>query len=278
LEVYYGADPSDPHSQPLLTDLLEHGEVGVDDTWQRVPLRHPFVDPVVVAKPLSRNEGAPAVVRLRRVTPRSFELRVQEWEYLNGPHAPERVGYLVMERGAYLLADGTRVEAGQFEAEWTRFGSVLFQQPFAAVPVVLTAVASVNEADAVTTRVRQITRHGFAVRLQEQASNAPVHARETLSYIAWEPSQGTLDGVTFAVGRTPAEVGHRFAWLPFPAIFGEVPVFVAEMQTANEGQVAALRWRNKTVAGVEVQVQEERSQDQDISHTAESIGYVIIMR
>jgi hypothetical protein len=279
LEVYYGSDPSDPQSRPLLTDLVETGEVTVDHTWKRVKLRVPFLDPVVVAKPLSRNQAAPAVVRLRRVTPGSFELRVQEWDYLDGPHVPETVGYLVMERGAYTLADGTRVEAGQVEADWTRFGTVVFSQPFTRLPVVLTAVASARGADAVTTRVRRVTRQGFEVRLQEQERNAPVHARETLSYIAWEPSRGTLDGVTFAVGRTLTGVGHRFALVPFPALFGgAVPVFLADMQTVNEGNVATLRWRNKTGAGVEVQVQEERSLDQETAHLGDTIGYVLIMR
>jgi hypothetical protein len=64
----------------------------------RVDFVVPFIDPVVVANPLSHSDTAPAVVRIRPVDT-GFELRIQEWDYLDGTHASEIVNYIVMERG-----------------------------------------------------------------------------------------------------------------------------------------------------------------------------------
>ncbi len=101
--------------------LLEAGEVEVNHEWQRVTFTQSFVDPVVVAKPLSYNGSHPAVVRIRNVNATGFDIRVQEWDYLDGNHTLETVGYLVMESGSYTLEDGTRVEAGQVRSEQRRF-------------------------------------------------------------------------------------------------------------------------------------------------------------
>ncbi len=78
----------------------------------------------------------------------------------------------------------------------------IHSQAFQAVPVVLTAVSSVNEAEAVITQVRNISTTGFELRMQEQERHAQVYAAETVDDIAREPSAGTLDGWTFEVNAT----------------------------------------------------------------------------
>jgi hypothetical protein len=131
-----------------------------------------FLDPAVVATPLSQNDAEPAVVRFRKVTSTGFDVRLQEWDYQDGMHATETVNYLVMERGHHVLSDGTQVEAGTFDTAQTSFGTIAFKQPFRAAPVAIISIASNNEADAVTGRVCKVSKTAFQFRLQEQKLNA----------------------------------------------------------------------------------------------------------
>jgi hypothetical protein len=280
LEIHYGSDPADPNSIPALTDIMLIGDVQVNHTWQQVRFTVPFLDPVVVAKPLSANGSDPAVVRIRNVTPNGFDIRVQEWDYLDATHPTETVGYLVIERGSFILDDGTadgiRVEADTFDTNRTSFTSIPFSHPFNVAPVVLAAVNSVNEAAAVTGRLRNISSTAFQFRMQEQEKNPNSHAMETVAYIAWESSSGTIDGLTFEVNATPKAVTHLFYHIGFTAPFANLPVFVADMQTTSGGDTANLRWRNKGLAGVEVQVDEEQSKDKETNHAEEVVGYIAI--
>src|SRR5262249_12506765 len=93
--------------------LVEVGNLTVDDVWKRITFRQLFVDPIVVATPLSSNDFAPAIIRIRNVGRTGFEIRVEEWDYLDGAHLPETVSYLAMERGSHTLGTGIRVEAGR---------------------------------------------------------------------------------------------------------------------------------------------------------------------
>jgi len=62
---------------------------------------------VVVAGPISLNGVKPAVVRIQNVDDSGFEMRIQEWDYLDGWHTIEKVSYLVMEEGNYTLEMGS---------------------------------------------------------------------------------------------------------------------------------------------------------------------------
>ncbi|MDY6837583.1 MAG: pre-peptidase C-terminal domain-containing protein [Thermodesulfobacteriota bacterium] len=256
----------------------EHAEIGdvhLPRDWERIPFGKAFSHPVVVAKSLSSRDEDVGMVRIRNVDDTGFEIRVQEWDYQDGVHSPETTGYIVMEQGAHTLPDGTRVEAGRFDTNRTSsFERVFFSQDFEVPPVVITAVCSDNEADAVTTRMRNISTTGFEVRMQEQQLNQREHAHETISYIAWEPSSGTIDGVAFEVNRTANKVRHNWHTIALGETYGKVPVFVADMQTTNGGDPANVRWNNKDAYGVDVKITEEQSKDSETFHCREVVGYM----
>lgn len=269
------SDPSDPGSIPSLLSI-EIGEVNVDHTWTTVELQKSFVHPIVIAKSLSLNDDDPAVVRIRNVDSNGFEVRIQEWDYLDGIHGEETVSYIVMEQGSYTLEDGTLVEAGTFETDNTEsFGTVTFHQPFETEPVVIGAVISFDGSDTVTGRIRGITTGGFEYRMQEQEINPQVHAMETISYIAWEPSSGTLDGLAFEINRTADVVRHAFHTISFDQQFMNIPMFFADMQTTGGRDTANVRWQNNDAFGVDVQIDEEQSRDKEINHTTEVVGYMV---
>jgi hypothetical protein len=262
---------------PTLPGVLEAGEVDVDDRWHRVELNQSFLDPVVIAKPASFNDEDPVVVRIRNVDATGFEIRVQEWDYLDDVHDPETVGYLAIERGSHVLADGTRVEAGRFESDHTSsFKTVTLGQTYPTPPVVLTAITSFKGSDAVASRIRNIGTTSFQFQMQEQEANAKKHLTETVSYLAWEPSIGAWDGWLFEVDRTGETVTDQPHNIFFEQLFFEAPVFLADMQTLNGSDPANLRWTNKSVLDVDVQVFEEQSNDSETRHVDEAVGYILI--
>ena len=278
-EVAGGIDPFDQNLKPneLQPTLLpmEFGEIEVNDRWKTVTLNRLYDEPVVIVGALSHNGPDPSVIRVRNVTGSGFEVRVQEWEYLDGHHAIEQVNYLVIESGSYELPGGSRVEAGRFSANAVgSFAAVPFKQPFSTVPVVMTTTTSANEGDAVAMRLRNITTTTFDYRIQEQEANDQRHTPEEAGYIAWEPSAGSMDGLVFEIGRTANSVTHHFQALPFYEPFSSPPVFLAGMQTFDGPDTAAVRWQKKQPDGIEVKVEEEQSGDVEMDHTTEVIGYM----
>ncbi|MCB9339041.1 MAG: hypothetical protein H6577_13000 [Lewinellaceae bacterium] len=77
--------------------VAESGTLSTNHGWATVSLANSFTKPVVLLGGLSSNGSQAATVRVRNVTPTSFEVRVQEWDYLNGIHANETLSYLVVE-------------------------------------------------------------------------------------------------------------------------------------------------------------------------------------
>ncbi|NDC38846.1 MAG: hypothetical protein EBZ48_12480, partial [Proteobacteria bacterium] len=174
----------------------------------------------------------PITVRVRNVTPNSFEARIDEWEYLDGRHGQENVSFLVVEAGSYTLSDGTKIKAGRLDANhrWTNlpFGGT---GNFTAAPVVLTQVMTINENVGVTTRHRNIGTQGLELRIQEEEAADRVHAVETVGWVAIELGQASINGLDLEVGLTGNVVTHLNHTVNFATNFSARPGFFAQMQS-----------------------------------------------
>lgn len=273
-EINSGTDPAVANTSAASL-RIETGQVRIDHQWTHVALAKTFTKPVVIAGPLSHNGSDPGTVRIRNVTVTGFDIRVQEWDYLDDAHVEESVGFMVLEQGTYKLSDGTLLEADFFRTNAvSSFQNIGFQQTYARTPVVMTAVTTFDGADAVTGRVQNVTLKGFDYCMQEQELNTEGHVVETIAYVAWEPSAGTLDGHTFLVGKTSNVVSSRYAAITFSPAFSATPVFIADMQTTNGSNTATIRHKNPTASGVNVVIDEEQSLDLEISHIEEVVGYI----
>jgi PKD repeat protein len=255
---------------------IEVGEIALDHNLTRVNFQESFSDPIVVAKPISGNDQDPAVVRIEGVDSDGFWVRIQEWDYLNGVHAEEALSYIVVERGRHQLPNGAWIEAGSTEiGARPSFLTVTLTAPFGSAPVVLAAVTSINGANAVATRLRNVDQYQFQLGLQEQESNRSKHPPETVAYIAWEHSSGELNGRRFEVGATADEVTDRVHTIFYSTPFGLPPHFLADMQTVNDRDTANLRYMYRDSASVDVRIDEEASRDSETGHSAETVGYVL---
>ncbi len=257
------------------THIIEMGEILVDHNWQRVEFEGIFIDPIVVAKTVSLNDPDQAVVRIRNVDKIGFDIRIQEWDYLDGVHEFENVSYIVVEKGSYILPGGIKMEAGTFETDGQSFNP--FADSFNQIPVVIASVTSVNRQNAVDGRINNVSINGFEYRLQEQESNSQFqNGIETISFIAIESFSGILNGLTIEVGTTGTKVDHNFNDIVYAEDFLTVPYFLADMQTVNEMDTSNVRYRNKDRYGVEVHISEEQSKDAELRPSNENLGYIII--
>ena len=263
----------------------EVGEVTVDqltaDTWITVLLQRQYQDPVVVTGPASGNDGEQTTVRVRNVTTTSFEIQLDEWDSQDGVHGTETVAYLVMEAGAYVLSDGTQIEAGTLASD-QRPRQWEFEQSFEAAPIVLASVISADDPAAVAVHVDRVQATGFRVRMrEEQASRKDAalrkHPWERIGYIAISGSGG-IGTNTFSVGKhatgritsaqDPVDVS-------FSGVASANPLLFATSQTMNGSENYSLRYDNLTASGVTLYLQEDTSYDTETGHNAETLGYAV---
>jgi hypothetical protein len=241
--------------------------------WHTVNLINPYTDPVVIMQPASFNGGHPTTIRIRNITENAFEFQMDEWDYLDGAHTTETIGYLVMEAGAYELPDGGRVEAGTIDVDHN-FTEVAFNQTFAAAPMVLTQAQTFFGSAAVVTRQRDTHVGGFQVKVQEEEGNDGSHDLETVGYIAIAPGAGTIGDMAYEVQLTPDAVTHDWYTIDFKQSYSE-PIFLAGMQSYDGGNTAAVRYKALGADQSQVFVEEEQSADSEIWHTTETIGYAV---
>jgi PKD repeat protein len=266
-------------SEQLAAGHLEVGEVTIDQTWKRVELQKPFEDPIVVAKALSYREAHPAVVRVRQVDQTGFDISLQPWDTGASPHAPEAVGYLVMERGRFRLLDGSSVESGTIETDPTYpKHSITFSEPFSHTPVVMATVTNGQGPAGVVGQPGRVNKKGFQFQLRPQEASAISGAPQAVSYIAWEPSTGTLDGLAYEVSRTGRVKRSQFSTITFKEPFLAAPIFLADFQATAGGNPLNLRWNRKGLEEVDVKIDEGGALDasgtppQDVS----VVGYILI--
>jgi len=254
---------------------IEIGTVSIDHNWVKVFFENVFNQPVVVAGPPTMEDGQPALVRIRNIDQEGFEIRIQEWDYLDDWHAVETVSYIVVEEGTYTLDNGIMIEAGSFTGSMS-LQQVSLQQTYNATPVILTQVTTENEFDAVTNRVRDIDLISFKHRLREQEKNKKDHSTETIGYIAWEPGQGEVSGLLYEAGTTGRSVKHDWFDITFQTEFPDLPFFFAGMQTTYGKDSAAVRTQNMSQTTTQIKIDEEQSRDSEIIHKTEVIGYLSI--
>jgi PKD repeat protein len=254
---------------------IELGEVEIDHNWVHIDFDNTFIAPIVVSGPPSQNDSDPAVIRMRNISATGFDIRLQEWDYQDDVHGKETVAYLVLERGNHTLDDGTMIEVGTFTSTDTSFQTVQFDTTFSTEPVLMTSIATFNEAETITSRLRNISTTSFAHKPQGQEASTSSHASETINYIAWEPSRNKINNINVIVGKTADKVRHRWYTVNFGEELTDLPVFLGTMQSHDGKDTSAIRYADKTYTAVQVMVEEEQSKDDETRHTSEVFGYFL---
>lgn len=263
----------------------------ITDSWQqpnssvwhevdfpRVGQGGKYDKPIVVMGPPSCNDTDPTTIRVKEVRPSSFKFQIDEWDYLDGTHGTETISYMVMERGVHNI-DGEIWEADsilEVDCYWKRidFKSSDFDEP----PIVFTQVVTNGEPSAVVTRLRNVTTDGFLIRLQDQQSGDHNINPKKVHYIATEAKSGEHDGRKFLVAKTGNNVTDEWYNEDWSGVVGTIasPIFLAAMQTFDGRDPCALRYQNLTETSVEIKCEEEQSDDDEVNHVTEDIGFLVI--
>lgn len=237
--------------------------------WHSVSFAATVEDAVVVMGPATGFDDAPLTTRVRNTTDTGFEFQIDEWDYLDGVHGTESIGWFAVSEGSHRLASGETIVAG-IASVGTGFSAISFGETLTDA-VVLTEVSSVVESDAVTTRIRNVTDQGFRAQIEEQEAGGS-HPAETVSWIAIEAGQNA----DFEAFVTPDEVRNTVSSYNFVSTFGAVPVLLADMQTTDGGDTATVRLETLDAGGVSLFIEEEQSANVETAHTNEEVGVVAL--
>jgi hypothetical protein len=259
--------------------VAEVWTVKIDSNWKTFTFANSYATPpIVVFGGLAREGSDPSTIRVRNVTRTSFEVKIEEWEYLDKIHGLEEVNYMVMEEGIYYLENGMRIEAGRTTANhnWRNVSFTTGQNDagFTAKPVVFSQVATNREWSATTSRIRNVGNSGFEIRLQEEEAADQVHLSEAIHFIAVTPGIGEHNGRRFEAGLTGTSVTNRPFFVNYESGFSGRPALFLDMQTFNEADTATVRVLNNTRVRTRFFIEEERSQDMEIQHKAEAVGFL----
>ncbi len=207
----------------------------------------------MILGPISFNGSQPAVSRLSQIDKSGFNIKVQEYNYLDGFHVNETIDYFAIQPGSYQFTDSTGatvlIEAGTFEVNASNWHQQRFETDFSELPVVFTSVQTYRGLDAVTERVRKLTKSGFEVKLfEEEKLQSGGHLLEEVGYVAFSIPQGQAN---FSVNGTIAQ----FTIKPDASI--------------------SHSWSN-VIADFLLKIEEEQSLDDEIYHVNELVNLLTI--
>lgn len=250
----------------------ESGQLNlVDHQWRKVQFKGTFKNPVVIAGPPTSNDLKAGAVRIRNVNSNSFEIRMENWDYLTDAHRPESVGYMVVEAGQHELPDGTTLVAGNTHLNH-RMRQVKLGSGFDQTPIVFSQVNSARGGSTVISRIQKVSSKSFESYLQEEEGNDGSHKTERVGWIAIEPNQGS--GADLLVSAENL-VNHKPTQLHFERRFEKTPVLIAQTQTRNGTDPATLRIHKPDNERTTIFLQEETSADPETVHVQETLAYLI---
>jgi hypothetical protein len=118
------------------------------------------------------------------------------------------------------------------------------------------------------------TLHAIEERIRADFEiDVDVTGKEDIGYVAIEPGTGTANGRAFEVG-VQSGIDHEWSTIEFDGTYTE-PAFIADMQTVAGPDSSGLRYRNLTESSVDVRVEEEQSNDDEVVHAEEDVGYLV---
>ncbi len=273
------------------------GEVGTtttDSSGTTITLGHVYDDPIFIAEAISGDStgtstNRPAVAIITATSTSSFTVRIQEPDNESDTHGNETVAYIVMERGAYFLPDGRRVDVNSTTTDKYYGNSVsgtsddvcVFNQTFSDTPVVYTALQSNNNTgtpDFLTVSQTLVTASDFAcsIEVPDGETNTPTNS-ETIGWIAIEQGEFTNNEIKFVATTTSISVT---GWDDTPwyeelfdyETFSNTPGIVASKQTRYGAEGGWVRYDNEDKDSVLLAIDER--DDGERVHTSEQVGYL----
>ncbi|MFS4415901.1 PQQ-dependent sugar dehydrogenase [Maribacter sp. 2307ULW6-5] len=265
---------TDPGTEDGRQLIVQSGTVEIEqqdrEDWVTVTFPTPMENPVVVMGPVSFNGPDPVTTRVRAITTLGFDVRIEEWSYLDGAHFPERISWMAVEEGAHRLEDGTLIEAGFGSVDHTD-EEILFDVPFNdGVPLVFAQVSSLRDPTPVSTRIKSKSEASFTMALEEEEAQDDIHAVERISWVAFSNDPTNR----WQGGELVNAVNHTTTTINFDRT--ENGRFFAAIQSYIGPDVATVRLRSLDAVSADIFLEEEQSADAEIQHFRENLAWLLL--
>ena len=291
-DTYGNTNQTETRSFTVQENLF--GEVGtavINGSWRQINLRNYYANPVIIAAPISHNEDDSGETRITNVNNTGFQAMVQEPATGTTPgHIDEDITYIVIDQGNYTLGDGTLIEAyntNVTETVWsassTNWKTINYVSQFTSTPVVLSQVITYADTNWVTTAQRNTGTTSFQLALETAQDGTGNHGEETVSYIAWQNTQGQIvkeNGLIAydAVITTNTIQGHDNGCYPYPHSLGQTPqAWIAQQHTRDGPNGGWVRYcsDDSTMDNTNTYWEIEEVNNGERSHTDEVVGFIV---
>ncbi|MEC3862556.1 calcium-binding protein [Mesobacterium sp. TK19101] len=276
-----GQNPNMVSSDDIYYEFAEFGKDNIGVVPSIITLQRDYVDPVIFVQTVTSNDAGPVIVRITDIQPGQFTVMLQEPNADDGVHSPEDISYAVFEAGTWELANGARLEVGNFDSSnlsGAGFEQVDFTDSlFDAAPAVLSQVQTNNGADWVMTRQKNASATGVEIVMQEEeALNSGSHAQETIGWLAIETGTHEWNGKQLVAGSTGQTITQDGAFQNFERAFdaGPAPVTLANLSTFVGSDPAIARITATDTTDFYVIANEDTSRDAEITHIAEAVSFL----
>ena len=149
--------------------------------------------------------------------------------------------------------------------------SIQFPKPYGSQPVIVAQIVTENGADNAHIDIKNVTKNGFMVRVEEDIPLDVNHTKENVHWIAI-PNGGY--GIVKA-GRTGSIVTHEWHTEFFNSAFPKIPIVVASIVTENGVDNSHIDITGVTKERFKVRVEEDLSKDGNHPN-GENIHYLAI--
>ena len=110
----------------------------------------------------------------------------------------------------------------------------------------------------------------------EAEEKLKVTEQEEISWVAWSLSTDTE--VPWNCAITKRKVDESGYTVPITSSSNGIPSFFADMQTVHGGDTANLRYKDLSATAATVFIEEETSNDGEVDHTTEVVGYLSLFK
>lgn len=251
---------------------LEFGRAVLTSSRTTIHLQHTYTNPIVIISDLPYNDSTPAIARITRVRPASFEAFIVEPSNEDNDHGPELVDYFVEEAGEHTFENGAKYECGSVSHSPGMFAQVQLSAGFPSAPVILSQIMTANDLTFAVTRVNAVNGQRFLIAAQAEESDADRldHPSEKIGWCAFAP----LSTAKVVVKATGADHTSSTSGVAFKHTFEQPPGLITKVMSYNGGNTVHYRTESVSKTGFAGFMQEEQAKDTEVDHLGEKVGFL----
>ena len=240
--------------------------------WNSVFFSHPLYNPIVKMSAVSEKDAEPFALRVRKVTSKGFEWRIEEWDRQDGIHGKEVIAWMAIEKGHHISTEDLHLQAGLESLSTTT--SVKLHKKWWTTPVIFSQVMSHAEPFAVTPRVWGVSAYGFMCLLQGSEAKGQWHGNEDLGWIAMIPSDTvSSDGkMGHKVQTTGVAITDQKSTLDLGGHVLSDSTLFCDIQSLKDLDTAVGRAYPFNGNKISTWISEEKTQDGETLHGKEVMG------